>query len=100
MKIKMLDTAALMDSFTDYANEYGDQKLIVEMKSWLQQKMGKHYEISCGMSDSNRNLLTELSHNCLELSNKVDLNDSSRRLGYIMALSDVMDLLLNKMREA
>jgi hypothetical protein len=100
MTNKVDDTRSLIDSLTDYANEHGDQELISTMKVWLLQKMGKQYEINFGMLSSNVNLLAGLSHECLELSNKVDYKDAAENLGYCKAIGDVMDLIILKINKA
>jgi hypothetical protein len=92
MQNKILDTSALIDSLTDYASEYGDQELIATLKVWLLQKMGKEYEISCGMSVNNIKMLSDFSHECYELS----LKNNREPFGYYKAIGDVMDLIMLK----
>lgn len=101
MTNRMGDTRALLDSISDYSDEYGDQELMATVDLWLLEKMGRGYrivkdsEININIFNTQIKTLTRLSHKLSELSTK----KSGEFLDYHLAITDAMLLIMKELQE-
>jgi len=89
-EFSMMTDNSMLDHMTDYADEFGDQKLVELVQTWTQHKMSTHVSTDGDVLAAKVRILREI----MDEIGKLDKNKS---LDYTMAITDMMIILLQKM---
>jgi len=90
-EFSMMTDSSMLDHMTDYAAEFGDQKLIELLRTWLEHKMSTHVYLDGDVVAAKVKILREIMDELGKLNNK------DKSLDYTMAVSDFMIIILQKM---
>jgi len=93
----MMTDNAILDHMTDYADEFGDQKLLEMIDVWKEHKMGKQANNS-RLQIANK--LSSVSEKISELKPNPKLFDQdSTKLAYEIAKTDCLLIILKETAE-